>query len=142
MNNSLQLCSFEQSKLLKELGFDWETYMSYTIVFDKKEGVLNSDDRPINHNLLNKYVYERCSAPTIQLALKWLRDIHNIYTLVEMNFDFVEEIYDFENWEFTVCYGTHFKESLESKNPQFYNTYEEAESAALDLALGYLKEKL
>lgn len=64
--------SFEVAKLLKEKGFDVYVHSFY-----------DADDMPAQHNEalwdwnLNKENY-RFSAPTLQMAMKWLRETHNI----------------------------------------------------------------
>ncbi len=61
--------SFETAKLLKEKGFDWECRAFY--VKSKECGIeLFPSDRSHNYN---DDVYPRISAPTIQMAMKWLR---------------------------------------------------------------------
>lgn len=65
--------SFETAKLLKEKGFDVYVRSFY-----------DADDMPAQHTEalwdwnLNKENY-RFSAPTLQMAMKWLREVHNIY---------------------------------------------------------------
>jgi hypothetical protein len=68
--------SFETSKLLKEKGFDWECFGYYV------------DDEPydVKHSFLgetNSTWEARCSsAPTLQMAMKWLREVHKICIVV------------------------------------------------------------
>ena len=71
--------SFEIAKLLKEKGFDVYVRSFY-----------DADDMPVHHNEalwdwnLNKENY-RFSAPTLQMAMKWLREVHNLCILVEFS---------------------------------------------------------
>lgn len=63
--------SFETAKLLKEKGFDGECLNSYLdgVLFDasfNKEGFVN--------------------APTLQMAMKWLREVHNLHCNVDYDF--------------------------------------------------------
>ena len=142
MNNSLQLCSFEQAKLLKELRFNWpcRNSIEYSDTLDTnveyQNGVLNTNSELEELNRINK--------PTIQLALKWLRDVH----WLEINIEWfsTEEggdvKYDYRLGKIGECHPL----SLAAIYIECYNadrnfdTYEEAESAALDFALEYLKE--
>ena len=71
--------SFEIAKLLKEKGFDVPCD-SYYIYFESnvtlyKGHLPEFSDSNINHN---KYD-DRISRPSQSLALKWLREVHNIY---------------------------------------------------------------
>jgi len=58
--------SFETAKLLKEKGFDGAVSVHYS----KLGGKINSSN-PISKNCT------KC--PTLQMAMKWLREVHNIY---------------------------------------------------------------
>lgn len=61
--------SFEVAKLLKENGFNEPCRASY---FKKQINYSFT----ITNNVLNKLSY---AAPTLQMALKWLREVHNLY---------------------------------------------------------------
>ena len=67
--------SFEIAKLLKEKGFDWECISYY--VDDEPEDVKYSFCGKTNS------IWESrcCSAPTLQMAMKWLREEYNIYIM-------------------------------------------------------------
>ncbi len=111
--------SFEVAKLLKEKGFvtpcDW-LYCS-----DGTFGHRNS--------LLDKEMFP---APTHQMAMKWLREEHNlfIFPFPQINTNkFWAEIYqlsDNKEWKNLYC------ESIDLQN---YPTYEEAVEAALKYCL-------
>ena len=69
--------SFETAKLLKEKGFDESTsmvYMSYGDLckLNRYDSIRNS-----NYNDITKNYFEY-TAPTHQMAMKWLREVHNI----------------------------------------------------------------
>ncbi len=57
--------SFGVAKLLKEKGFDWNTLMSYD-----KNGEVKDILRPF-------FPSEDIAMPTLQMAMKWLREVHN-----------------------------------------------------------------
>ena len=64
--------SFETAKLLKEKGFDWECIATYNLVtgtFEVEEIYQDWTTR------WEAYV----SAPTLQMAMKWLREVHNLH---------------------------------------------------------------
>lgn len=67
--------SFETAKLLKEKGFNWNTDKQYDL--DKIVGEYNITDRSRNPE---RYL----DAPTLQMAMKWLREAHNIHIEVEV----------------------------------------------------------
>ncbi len=61
--------SFETAKLLKEKGFDWNTDKQFNL--DKIVGDYNITDR-------SRYPERYLSAPTLQMAMKWLRAVHSL----------------------------------------------------------------
>ena len=67
--------SFEVAKLLKEKGFDWDIRQYYAL--DSKTNVweLEYDDNQGNYNI---YGENLISAPTQQMACRWLREVHKI----------------------------------------------------------------
>ena len=84
MENKLEdYCSFEVAKLLKENGFNSRCHATYDTAvtggkprFSEYEvlsyfpyGMKNTDDK---YNMV-------ISAPTHQMAMKWLRDVHNLH---------------------------------------------------------------
>jgi len=68
--------SFETAKLLKEKGFDSECDYLYV-----DGNIVRAQGGKCNWNsgetLFTDYKNE-CSAPTLQMAMKWLREAHNI----------------------------------------------------------------
>jgi hypothetical protein len=64
--------SFETAKLLKEKGFDGEVQLHY----NKLGGKIFSSN-PITKNCIK--------APTLQMAIKWLREIYNIHIVLSPN---------------------------------------------------------
>jgi hypothetical protein len=127
--------SFEVAKLLKEKGFneyclknywssdkelhDWKWELSYN---RNSDGNSNTKD---------------CSAPTHQMAMAWLREIHNKYCDIGYDIDL--------DWFFQVI---DLKETVENdyletkryhtEDETGFNTYEEA----LEAALKYVLENL
>ena len=72
--------SFETAKLLKEKGFDWECK---AVKFYPEPDY--DQESPAG-------VY----APTLQMAMKWLRKQHNLYVKVEIGEDEGSFWYDFD----------------------------------------------
>jgi len=105
-------CSYEVAKLLKEKGFNEPTWTRY----EDNDEVIFGDKYNWNNSPIGQI-----SAPTHQMAMKWLRDVHNIcitiYPDKEKGYEAV--LYDIKNdveiilQSFGV-YGSHiFEESFE-----------------------------
>ena len=70
--------SFETAKLLKEKGFDWYTYAYYE---DENNPNINlRASKAINWNKT-----EFISKPTLQMAMKWLREAHDVTIVIDTN---------------------------------------------------------
>ena len=69
--------SFEIAKLLKEKGFDEICFTWYTGKGKFKQGKNTYDDYHMNH--FQDMDVAKCSAPTLQMAMKWLREVHKIH---------------------------------------------------------------
>ena len=67
-------CSFEVSKMLKEKGFGWECCGRYSV--RSKEFHLDCTRR-CNNSGLFEY-----AAPTHQMAMAWLREVHNVFIVI------------------------------------------------------------
>ena len=69
--------SFETAKLLKDKGFDERLLTFYITDKAKKEGYFQimafTDDKIDNNHSGQCYL-----APTLQMAMKWLREVHKI----------------------------------------------------------------
>ena len=129
-------CSYEVAKLLKEKGFneyclknywssdkelhDWKWELSYN---------RNSDE---NRNTKD------CAAPTQQMAMKWLREKHNLYIGINIEVGDIQMLpsYDFEETVLGYTFVIYDKETLiwvfKDKTPR---SYEDAVEAALKYVL-------
>ena len=80
-------CSFELSKLLKEKGFDGECvgcYWNSKKTFDVNYEPLSYSDGDLRDEVI--------LAPTHQMAMKWLREVHNIIIVIEpYSYNYIEE---------------------------------------------------
>ena len=85
--------SFETAKLLKERGFDEECISVY---HDGKLQLVSSlgifCGEGYGEQILT-YTNSECkwspimiSAPTLQMAMKWLREVHDIYIMIDKDF--------------------------------------------------------
>lgn len=120
----------EQSQALKRLGFDWKTYEYYF----KKDNIYRQSVS-LDHNTNNGGIKEVCSAPTLALAQKWLRDTKGLHVLPHL-----ENV----NKPDYVCIVTLMrKESVRiTDNGRYFPIYELALSAGIDAALELLTNKL
>ena len=110
--------SFETAKLLKERGFDGECRDYYNI-----DGHFYSEDFKSNWNF-GKGAITIFSAPTLQMAMKWLREKHNIFLSIQQHMDMSYVWYTYANGIPRGC-------DRESHN----NSYEEACDAAIKYCL-------
>lgn len=74
--------SFEVAKLLKEKRFDAECNYEYSIPVVEQGYVLQMFFKPIKNSEL---IDEAYTAPTLQMAMKWLRDEKHYYIQVMMD---------------------------------------------------------
>lgn len=122
-------CSYEVSELLKEKGFDEKVSTHYLVhpsgfseFFDKKDEFTEPED-----------VWLKC--PTHQMAMKWLREVHNIHCDVGYDIDLY--------WFFQIIELKELKEHFDYSELKYYhtenetgfNTYEEAVEAAIKYCL-------
>jgi len=134
MENQLQICSFEQAKRLKELGFDWECN-SY---FELDGSLINHQDY-WDYNGEEYYQWSGdigvTSAPTVALALQFIRNNKNVFSCVDFavaNFrkGYYWNYFSFENKD--IC----------DKTDDLFGSYELAESALLNKLLTILEKQL
>lgn len=116
-------CSYGVAKLLEEKGFNepircW--YDSAKNFHERGVEMRNSD-----------CISPTIMCPTLQMAMKWLREVHNIHIVIhpytEMeghNWSFIFDTFAYGCWQELGIYIT-----------DSWNTYEEAVEAALKYAL-------
>ena len=128
--------SFETAKLLKEKGFDEPTGFVYSengeLMKLSDFGVrylLNSecDDYP-HWQFPFEGVASIVSAPTIQMAMKWLREEHSI----AINIGWGEVFEDKYRWW---CIILNCKNGDILRESEYYKTYEEACESAIKYCL-------
>ena len=114
--------SFETAKLLKEKGFDEICSTAY-------------------ETITNVHEIEQCSIsswgklgqvkrPTLQMAIKWLREVHKLFIAINMIPDTIQKPYFFKLYVDKKIYNFPLDYSVE-----FYTTYEEACEAAIKYCL-------
>jgi hypothetical protein len=111
MNITEDYVSFETAKLLKEKGF-------------KGEGEHFYEDNKITnfanywYRITSEQKYKAIEAPTLQMAMKWLRDVHNICISVDVKIRGGKYYVRISSTENGLSYGV-----LEY---EFWDTFEEA----------------
>lgn len=128
--------SFEVAKLLKEKGFNEKCRGGYHYEFDDNDNSIIMFEQwtaqPYNNDFMDEGF--SCSAPTHQMAMAWLREIHHYYIQIML-----------DSWAcgdhlgyYVVIQKTDsdFEMMLQDAvNEVFYQTYEEAVEAALKYVL-------
>ena len=115
--------TYEQAKILKDLGFDWECLYPYT---EKK--IIGYHPSPINWNNDENAKYGIISAPTLAQAQKWLREAKGILILIQHN----------KNFYWTISTNESDDEVIAIYE---YETYEKALLGAINKALEIIKNK-
>lgn len=126
--NKEEYVKFSNAKRLKEKGFDWEVKMYYAENGDMLMDFLNN----FNSNALHGGG-ERVSAPTQQMACRWLREVHDIHIVPKKDFfggDYTGRIYDGRRDSATAC-----DDYIAIVG---YDSYEAACDAALEYTLNNL----
>ena len=120
--------NFEIAKLLKEKGFDAECDYLYV---DGK--LIRTHGCSCNWNdgemLFADYKNE-CSAPTLQMAMKWLREVFNLFISIQIHTDgsYIWYVY---NTIYDTCKGT----DADKESDSLQHSYEEACEAAIKYCL-------
>ena len=124
--------SFETAKLLKEKGFPQNPYIcntAYTL-----RGKFSNNAKSFVHNFAE---FDKCGikpltysmAPTLQMALKWLREVHNLWIALLKDADY--------GWKYKPQSMTVLREERFDCSPftGYYSTYEQACEAAIKYCL-------
>lgn len=114
--------SFETAKLLKEKGFDEECYQKYDdegYLSFNHIGYINSDKPCDDFYAL---------APTHQMAMKWLREAHNI--IIEP-----ESVWNGKKWEYQLFVVTPQNADSPYYEHNPYKSYEECVEAGIKYCL-------
>lgn len=115
--------SFETASLLKEKGFDELCYACYEYfesgVTLYKGWTFEYKGNPVHNSL------DRIKCPTIQMAMKWLREVHHIFIQVEL-------YSKYNDYCFELFQNTH---GLILEKHETYNNYEEVCDAAIKYCL-------
>lgn len=122
--------SFEVAKLLKEKGFNEATYGTYS-----SEGDLSLTNPSINWNGKD---LPFIAAPTLQMAMKWLREVYTPNTNIAL-YMVGDGVDCYVFWTYDLYQNKNYKLLWGDKRPVF-NSYEEAVEAAIIKVLKELPE--
>ena len=147
--------SFEIAKLLKEKGFkNWCDKCYGTALYHKGVPISFDDECELKDEGLENeieyveggYLYDfGCdnrkeyakvyAAPTLQMAMKWLREVHRIIIVIQpLSFNGAKDFLC-DNWVYSVWLGINLKIGESLKNQNTSSTYEEACDAAIKYCL-------
>lgn len=113
--------SFETANLLKEKGFNEKTHRCYNLC-TKEHELSDIDDIALNNWELAD---DGVSAPTLQMTMKWLREVHKLFIDIfpwDKPNNFLYNIYKIHD----TCL-----EVVDNEEIFHYNTYEEAAEAVI-----------
>ena len=128
--------SFETAKLLKEKGFDIDTEHDMWYVVENFSTGCHWNSCTYKVGGITREYDEKCciAMPTLQMAMKWLRDVHKKVINVEY-IDFLEHG---EVWSYSVLDRNTFHEFTEKSESFTENSYEET----CEEGIKYCLEKL
>ena len=117
--------SLETAKFLKERGCNEICEYEYGVPKVDNGYVLQRFFKPIKNSELIDDAY---TAPTLGMAMKWLREIHKI-SIVMAPSSFRLDTGNCSAWTYTIWYGYNIERHIE------FDTYEEACEAAIKYCL-------
>lgn len=125
--------SFETAKLLKEKGFENVCHAVYDkdgIFINLLQFVGNSNFKGVNEEKIS-------FAPTLQMAMKWLRKVHNIHIEVRITNHSLSSLINVPRYYWIIFNAKEVKWMDESTahKPMSYETVEEACEAAIKYCL-------
>ena len=113
--------SFETAKLLKEKG-----YWNIATMLYKENGDIVNYNVPLNNKGFSSTLGVFYEAPTLQMAMKWLREVYKIHIVIYPYGD-----YSCDNYQFDVYKDNNLVVSKDDG----YMTYEQACEAAIKYCL-------
>jgi hypothetical protein len=124
-------CSFEVAKLLKKKGFDELCIFKYN-----SEGVRMKAGVAIDEWQNSELDDDECSCVSHQMAMKWLREVHNIMVSpYALSLGYYFEIVDLTTRDITGCKPL-YQVGIPSKE-YILSTYEEAVEAGIKYYLEF-----
>ena len=134
--------SLEVAKLLKEAGFDWKCNGVFLSEDGTQYAFIEADAACDNNN--SKYNPYNISAPTLEIAQRWLREVKHLdisiyYDPTIKSQPYAYFIYDVEE-KFDDIFGI-ISPVTHSYSDGYFYTYEEAQEAGIKKALEIILEK-
>ena len=129
--------SFESAKLLKEKGFDEYCLKNYWESDKELHGW--TWELSYGKNSEKNTCCKDCSAPTLQMAMKWLREVHKI--LISFNASFVNSIEPHFSWEIRINSITSLNDEKHFE-PIYIHIKSESFEKACEAAIKYCLEIL
>lgn len=133
--------SFETAKLLKEKGFDENTSVNYFIGDDKPRGCIVGE--MIYHKRAEEDIH-LIACPTLQMAMKWLREVHKLVICVEIGNENFKGNTDYSNpdrWFWFFVITNEKGVVIDAERDFVFNEYTTNEEAC-DAAIKYCLENL
>lgn len=137
--------SLEVAKLLKEAGFDWKCEYAYMPSTEMGNVPFKHFHNRTNYNGLQYEVY---SAPTLDVAQRWLRVVKDYCVSVVADCDSSGVFYTvriiYYDTSINNYYATHVWEETKlerAKHRLIFNNYEEAQEAGIKKALEIILDK-
>lgn len=124
--------SFETAKFLKERGFDDMCHAFY----DKDGIFINLLQFIGNSNFISINEEKVTFAPTLQMAMKWLREVHHLHCAIGILYKDGKIIY-FPNVDSTECSPEPEEEFVQEEyhSDEYFYSYEQACEAAIKYCL-------
>jgi hypothetical protein len=131
--------SFETAKLLKEKGFDAECHSHYypcrypdgSIQYHKYERTESAKNKSwYDIYSLKNLPADHYLAPTLQMAMKWLREAHHLEIYLEH-----DAIQENNNWWYSIGKYTKGCISIQFESKSEFVSYEQACEAAIKYCL-------
>ena len=125
--------SFETAKLLKEKGFDEPCECFYDT--ENNDVSIVNEWMVISNSELEKREFVCYSAPTLQMAMKWLREMYNIFIAINMVPKIPGGIEDKRCYFFQPYKNRIFHNFPLNYSIKIYSTYEKTCEAAIKYCL-------
>lgn len=121
--------SFETAKLLKEKGFDEKCRTYYKVFPESRIAAIyhSSENRGVSEDDPNEIL-----CPTLQMVMKWLRKVHEIFIRPNISF-----LYPIRYYCEILCYG----DNLKTQQDVTTETFESPEEAC-EASIKYCLENL
>lgn len=120
--------SFETAKLLKEKG-----YWNIATMLYKENGEIVNYNVPLNNKGFSSTLGVFYEAPTLQMAMKWLREVHNIH--IELNPICTGDSNEDLEWHYGWAVRTTIFTDRWKRHDAVHISYEEAAEAAIKYCL-------